>query len=81
MGLVSFSEDEVRLTREERRQRVRTLLWAVPDERIEYEVVRYEKNIAAQARKKEHDSRSGNNNKGGDGLRRNKRGESRPNAK
>jgi coproporphyrinogen III oxidase-like Fe-S oxidoreductase len=58
LGLVSFSDEEVRLTREERRQRVRTLLWCVPDDRIEYEVLRYEKNIAAQARKKEHDARS-----------------------
>ncbi len=38
---------------------MRTLLWAVPDERLEYEVVRHEENLKAQAKKKEHDQRSG----------------------
>lgn len=58
-GLLTVTEKELRLAREERRQRVRTLLWAVPDERLEYEVVRHEENLKAQAKKKEHDQRSG----------------------
>ncbi|MCB9680685.1 MAG: radical SAM protein [Alphaproteobacteria bacterium] len=63
-GLVEFTDAEMRLKREERRQRVRTLLWAVPDHRLEYEVVRYEKNIEAQARKAEHDARTGGRSDG-----------------
>ncbi|HMV66519.1 MAG TPA: radical SAM protein [Myxococcota bacterium] len=57
-GLLTLDEKEMRLAREERRQRVRTLLWAVPDDRLEYEVVRHEDNLKAQARKREHDARS-----------------------
>lgn len=56
-GLVTFTDEEVKLAREERRQRVRTLLWAVPDEPLQYEVERYRKNIEAQAKKKESDAR------------------------
>lgn len=67
MGLLTLTEDEMRLSREERRQRVRTLLWAVPDEPLQHEVVRYEKNIEAQRKKRESDAR--------------KRNESQPSAK
>ena len=58
MGKVSFTDEEMKLAREERRERVRTLLWAVPDDRLTYEVERYEKNIEAQAKKKESDGRN-----------------------
>lgn len=58
-GLVTLTPTEMVLAKEERRQRVRTLLWAVPDEQLTYEVVRYEKNIEAQKKKTEHDSRTG----------------------
>jgi coproporphyrinogen III oxidase-like Fe-S oxidoreductase len=54
---VTFTEDEMRLTREERRDRVRTLLWTVPDETLLHEVQRYEKNKAAQKKKKDSDSK------------------------
>jgi coproporphyrinogen III oxidase-like Fe-S oxidoreductase len=52
-GLVSFSDTEMVLAREERRQRVRTLLWTVPDERLRFEVERYEFNIIAQNKKRD----------------------------
>ena len=52
-GKVSFTDDQMTLKSEERRVRMRTLLWTVPDERLEFEVRRYEKNLAAQAKKRE----------------------------
>jgi hypothetical protein len=56
-GLVTFTDKEMRLQKEERRERVRTLLWAVPDARIEYEVLRHEENERAMAKTKEHKAR------------------------
>jgi coproporphyrinogen III oxidase-like Fe-S oxidoreductase len=58
-GLVELTPTELKLQHQERRERMRTLMWAVPDERLEFEVVRYEKNAEAQARTKEHLSRGG----------------------
>lgn len=56
-GLVTLTPEEFRLGREERRQRVRTLLWTVPDKVLEYEVVRHEDNLRAMSRKSEHEGR------------------------
>jgi coproporphyrinogen III oxidase-like Fe-S oxidoreductase len=53
-GLLTLTDEEFRLTKEERRDRVRTLLWCVPDAVLEYEVQRYEDNLKAQARTAEH---------------------------
>ncbi len=61
LGVLSLTDDEIRLKREERRERMRSLLWAVPDEVLEYEVARYEKNIAAQRRKQDSKSSGGGN--------------------
>ena len=58
-GLFELDDEKLKLKPEERRQRVRTLLWTVPDERLEYEVVRHEANLVAMARKAEHDALQG----------------------
>ncbi|MGC6492112.1 MAG: radical SAM protein [Myxococcota bacterium] len=57
LGLLETTDEEYRLKREERRQRVRTLLWTVPDDVMNYELERHEKNLAAQRRKKEADQK------------------------
>lgn len=57
-GIITVTDDEVRLARQERRDRMRALLWAVPDANLGFEVDRYEANRAAQARKKEHHQRN-----------------------
>ncbi len=59
LGIVDLEEDRMKLNQEERRQRVRTLLWVVPDDRLEYEVVRHEQNLIAQARSKENQTNTG----------------------
>lgn len=56
--LLEFSPTELRMKKEERRQRVRTLLWCVPDHLLEHEVLRYEENLKAQARTREHQQRN-----------------------
>lgn len=58
-GLITLTDTELRLVREERRQRCRTLLWAVPDAPIEFEVARAEENLKARARTAEHRQRHG----------------------
>lgn len=52
-GILSREEDCIRLTHEERRDRMRTLLWAVPDERLQHEVDRALRNREAQRKKQE----------------------------
>lgn len=51
LGLVTITEEELRLEPQERRERARTLMWVVPDHRLEHEVSRHEKNLMAQRRK------------------------------
>ncbi len=57
-GKLSVTDETYRLVREDRRERIRTLLWCVPDGPLTYEVERYEANLRAQARKKESDART-----------------------
>jgi len=70
-GKLTLTRDELRLTREERLDRIRTLMWVVPDERLEYEVERHEKNRLAQAKMKNQQGKSSGNAKKNDGKRLN----------
>ncbi len=58
-GKITLTDAEFRLQAEERRERMRTLLWTVPDEVLVFEQQRHERNLAAQARSKEHQSQHG----------------------
>ena len=62
-GKVRLTKDELRLQREDRLDRIRTLMWIVPDNRLQHEVDRNEANRLAQAKKKESDGKGGGNNK------------------
>jgi len=53
LGKLQVDETTIRLAPEERRERFRTLLWAVPDEVLAHEVERYEQNLRSQARRSE----------------------------
>lgn len=51
---VELSEHELRLRSEDRRDRMRTLLWTLPDAVLDWEIDRHEENLRAQARTAEH---------------------------
>ncbi len=58
-GKVTLTDEALTLAREERRDRIRTLLWTVPDDKLGYEVQRHRDNLIAQARKRESDGHRG----------------------
>lgn len=51
---VRLTDEFMLLRREERRDRMRTLLWLVPDVWVEHEVKRYERNLRDQHKASEH---------------------------